>query len=527
MVYGDSADSADGDTTIVEGLSRALAWLVLALACGVIAGWAFDVPTLTSVVPGYSTMKFNASLSWLGLSIALLARFPLAQWAAMGGVALITSATMVEILTGTSLGIDEIIFRDTATTGGAAPGRMAPATAAGLLALAVALMLVRSRRARAAEILLLIPMTIALTALLGYAFDVEQLYRVAGLTSVAVHTASAMLLTTFAIAGLVPGGMLPWSLRGRGPGAEIIRQTAPIITVGLIAAGQIRMRLGDAGAFGEHFGIALMVLVGICISVGATTFAAVRLDEREKLLVQEQGSVLRLSELNRLRDEFIAVAGHELRSPVSVILGYSELLTDSKATDADRQQGAAVIARRAQQLDELVGQLFDLAKMDAGLIDLNVQPVPVAVFAADLIAAHRYSAVAAGLDLSMDVVDAVVLADRPRLQQVFDGLLSNALKYTPTGGHVDLKVTVDGGHVVFELADDGIGVESDELPLLFERLFRASSARDAQIAGTGLGLAVAKSLVEAQGGTLICRHNSPRGLVFSVTLPEAVDHSVT
>jgi signal transduction histidine kinase len=516
------ADSTDGDAAILEGLSRALAWLVLVLACSVVAGWAFDVRALTTVLQGYNSMKFNTALCLLGLSIALLACTPLARWAAMAGVGLLTFATLVEMATGTSLGIDELIFSDTATTG-AAPGRMAPATATGLLALTVALMLVRSGRTRTAQVLLLLPMTIGLTAILGYAFDVEQLYQVASLTSVALHTAVAMLLTTVAIAGLIPRGILAWTVRGPGPGAKIMRQTTPIITIGLTALGQIRMRLGDAGAFGEHFGIALMVLVGILISAGVTTFAAARLDEREKLLVQEHGSVLRLSELNRMRDEFIAVAGHELRSPVTVILGYCELLTDPAATDADRREGAAVIARRAEQLNELVGQLFDLAKMDAGLMDLDIEPVPVATFVADLIAGYRHSALAAGVDLSMDAVDAVVLADRTRLQQVFDGLLSNALKYTPAGGHVVLKVTLNGGAVVFELADDGIGVEPEELPHLCERLFRASSARDAQIPGTGLGLAVAKSLVEAQGGTLIARQNQPRGLVFCVTLPEAVN----
>ncbi|MCX6396866.1 MAG: HAMP domain-containing sensor histidine kinase [Propionibacteriales bacterium] len=667
----------------LEDWSRALAWLVLGLACAVMVGWLLDVRTLTSVVPGYNTMKFNTAVCLACLSAAVLAGSSPALWVPLTATVVVTTLTLVEIAAGVSLGVDEVLLADTVTVG-AVPGRMAPVTAIGLLALALALALVRSPRPRAGQGLLLVPLMISMTALLGYLFDVEQLYRVASLTSVAVHTAAALLLMTVAVGALVPGGLLPWTARGRGPGAAMVRQTTPFIVIGLVTLGLVRMRLGDAGAFGEHFGIAVMVMVGILISVGSTAFAAARLDvaaeardqaeeqlralnqslalgrdeawaraerlaedlaaqrtrfdraisstesvvwtvetttgtpvpvyaspnaervlgddlrdgetatgalarlvdedqrdsalefrrsvragrsaeaelrltvggvekwvriqgiprqegdrsfydgiitdctdqhtlavRRDLLLEQEQKQVQKLSELNHLRDEFIAVAGHELRTPVAVILGYCEMLIDPDATDAARSESAAVIARRARQLSDLVERVFDLAKIDSGSMDLNIEAVPTGAFATDLIEEHQHAADLAGVGLTLDAVDTFVLADGPRLQQVFDNLLSNALKYTPTGGHVDLTVSLAGDAVLFEIADDGIGVGAEELPRLFERMFRASSARDAGIPGTGLGLAVTKSLVEAHGGRLTARRNEPHGLVFSVTLPQA------
>lgn len=667
----------------VEGLSRATAWVVLVLACVVLTGWAFDLTLFTSVFPGYNTMKLNTAVCLLALAAVLLVGRRLA-WFSLLAVGLIAGATMLEIWTGRSFGIDELVVRDLDTPAANDPGRMAPAAAVGLLSLTVALALLLTRRTRAAEAVLVVPMVIAVTSLLGYLYGVEQLYRVVSQTSIAVHTGFALLLLTVAAGARIPGGIVPWLVVGRGPGAAVVRQTAPVIAGGLIALGLIRRRLGDAGVFGERFGIAVMVMFSIGLSVGATMVAAKRLDaadrarveaesavrdlnrslvegrdeawaraerlggelaserlrfdraisstdsvvwtvettsgapepvyaspnaervlgapllpgetaiaalarlvdedqretaldfrssvwagvpaeaevrtsvgggpkwlrihgvprregertfydgiiidsseqhalgeQRELLLRQEHLHVQRLSGLDRVRNDFIAVAGHELRTPVAVILGYCELLADPRTTAEKRTESIDVIVRRAQQLSDLVERVFDLARIDAGAMDLYLEPVQVADFVADLLEEHRPAAEAVGVDLAMSVVPATVLADRPRLQQVLDNLLANALKYTPEGGHVAVRVGTCEDAVVLEIADDGIGVAPDELPRLFDRLFRATNARDSRIPGTGLGLAVTKALVEAHGGTITARANEPRGLVFSVSLPSA------
>lgn len=684
MVPQEGGGGTTDKAASLDGVSRTLACLVLALATSVVAGWFLDVRTLTSVVPDYNTMKFNTAVCLLALACALLTSGGTAVASALL-VTTVSSTTLGEIWSGRSFGIDELVIADRMTTSaGTAPGRMAPATAVALLTLSVAIILLVRRRNAAVQVVLLVPLVVGVTALLGYLFGVEQLYQVASLSSVAVHTAIALLALTLAVAARVPGGVLPWVVAGNGRGSTMVRQTAPPVILGFTTFGLIRKWLGDLGVFGEHFGIALMVMIGITISVGVTVVAAKRLEaaddarseaqedlrtlnqslvegrdeawaraegladelvaererferaisstdavawtvqvnphrsrsayaspnaervlgerllpgetapaalvrlvdadqraaaldfqrcvhegipaeielrlsvdghskwvrvqgvprdeeaatfydgvitdsteqhdlavQREYLLTQEQLQVERLSELNRIRDDFIAVAGHELRTPVAVILGYLEVLADPHTPEPVRSESIGIIARRAHQLSELVERVFDLAKIDSGAMELTIEPVLVGPFVADLVDEHRPAAEAAGVALAATGGTGTVLADVPRLQQIFDNLLSNALKYTPAGGHVELRVGQHEGTVVFDLVDDGIGVAPEELPHLFDRLFRATSAREARIPGTGLGLAVTKALVEAQGGTLTARANVPNGLVLSVTLPSA------
>ncbi|RNL78498.1 sensor histidine kinase [Nocardioides marmorisolisilvae] len=683
MVAGEGGIARNAEP--LEGFSRAVARLVLLLACGVILGWFLGIRTLTSVVPNYNTMKFNTAVCLAVLACALLVRRRALAWAGVALVVTIAGLSLVEIVASTSLGVDQLVVADHSSSPTAAPGRMAPATGLALLALALALGLLLIRRTRDAQVLLVVPLAISLTALLGYVFGVEQLYRVASLSSIAVHTAAGILLVSLTIASRVPGGALPWAIRGRGPGAAMVRQTAPVITVGLIALGLARKHLGDAGAFGEHFGIALMVMLGIVIAVGATVRAALHLEiadeqrsaaeqslrelnltlregrdeawsraemlgdelaaergrfdraisatdaviwtvqivtpqdlhpayvspniervlgahllrgetapealrrlvdedqreaatrfeqsvrlgnaaeielrlsvagrakwvrvsglprfegsltfydgflsdtteqhtiaeQREMLLAHEQLQVEKLSELNRVRDEFIAIAGHELRTPVAVILGYLEMLADPRTDEQTRRDGVEVITRRAHQLSELVERVFDLARIDAGAMDLVIAPVSADGLLTNLIAEHQAAAESSGIALSVEPTTAVMLGDAARLQQVFDNLVSNALKYTPRGGAVRIEATSRADEVVITVADNGIGVEPDELPHLFDRLFRSAGARESRIPGTGLGLAVAKALVEGHGGTLSVVPNSPSGLVFSVALPNA------
>lgn len=242
-------------------------------------------------------------------------------------------------------------------------------------------------------------------------------------------------------------------------------------------------------------------------------------EEREHLLVQERLQVQRLLELNRIRDEFVAVAGHELRTPVAVILGYCELLAEDPTDPTHQVERIAIIQRRANQLNDLVHRVFDLATVDSGELELVLEPVAIADVVQEVLDDHWPAAFEAGIALTVAGASGTVFADRPRLRQVFDNLVTNAIKFTPNGGRVSITVTETADSTVFEVSDDGIGVPEDEFPLLFDRLFRASTARSAGIPGTGLGLPVCKALVEAHGGTIAARPNHPHGTVFTVSLP--------
>jgi len=245
-------------------------------------------------------------------------------------------------------------------------------------------------------------------------------------------------------------------------------------------------------------------------------------DQRELMLEQARLQVQRLSELAQARQEFTTVAGHELRTPVAVIVGYCEMLADPAVAPEVRDQAIEAISRRAAQLRDLVDDVFDLAKLDAGALKLQLEPVEMAAFLGAAVTDYLPVARAAGVDLMLSVeADGAVeaVADRGRLRQAVDNLLSNAIKYTQVGGHAEVVLGRRGDVVLLEVRDDGIGVADDELPRLFERMFRGTNALEARIPGTGLGLALTKELVEEFGGVVSARANVPHGLVVRLELP--------
>ncbi|MEV4642661.1 ATP-binding protein [Actinoplanes sp. NPDC049548] len=243
-------------------------------------------------------------------------------------------------------------------------------------------------------------------------------------------------------------------------------------------------------------------------------------EQREQLLAAEQEQVRRLRELDRMKDELVAVVSHELRNPIGVIRGYTELLLDDADLNAGYRREIAVIDRTSAHLLHLVEDLLDLARLDTGHAAIDVKPLPPARLIRELVQAHQPAAEAAQVELTATVGRLPVIdADASRLRQVLDNLLSNAIKYTPAGGTVTLTAEGDADRISVVVTDTGIGIPADQYPRLFTRFFRASTATKRGIKGTGLGLAVAKAVVEAHGGTITAEPAPGKGTRFIVTLP--------
>ncbi|GII00090.1 ATP-binding protein [Planobispora takensis] len=247
-------------------------------------------------------------------------------------------------------------------------------------------------------------------------------------------------------------------------------------------------------------------------------------EERERLLAQQQQQVNRLRELDRMKDELMALVTHELRNPIGAIRGYVELLGDDPALSAEQRMFTDVIDRKSAHLQRLVDDLLDLARMNAGGIGVDLRPLSLTGLLNEAVDDHRPAAEAKQLTLTSDLAPPLRLhADPVRLRQMLDNLLSNAIKYTPQGG----KITVSAGlgercgetAVTLTVADTGIGIPAEQYDRLFTRFFRASTAREAGIKGTGLGLAVTRAIVKAHGGTISAAPREGGGTVFTVCLP--------
>jgi signal transduction histidine kinase len=230
----------------------------------------------------------------------------------------------------------------------------------------------------------------------------------------------------------------------------------------------------------------------------------------------------RLLELDRLKDEFLALVSHELRTPLTSIVGYVEYLVDGKVGElSEEQQGVLqVIERNAQRLTRLVSDLLLVAQVEAGKLALEETPVDLVTIASQCVEAARPAAERKAIELTFVAGAVPVLrADPARLAQLLDNLLANAVKFTPAGGRVDLSVGADVGVATVEVADTGPGIPAEEQERLFERFYRTEHATRDAVPGSGLGLAIAKALAEAHGGALKVDSEVGRGAVFRVELP--------
>ena len=230
----------------------------------------------------------------------------------------------------------------------------------------------------------------------------------------------------------------------------------------------------------------------------------------------------RLRELDRLKDEFIALVSHELRTPLTSIHGYVELLLDGGAGDLgpEQERFLTVVGRNSRRLMQLVGDLLFMAQVEAGKLALDLGEVDVREVLAECVEAARPTADDKEIELVADLAETPpMLADRSRIGQLLDNLISNALKFTPRSGRVSISVARDGDAAVVEVSDTGLGIPAAEQGRLFERFFRSSNATNQAIPGTGLGLTIAKTIVERHEGSIEIESDEGAGTTVRVRLP--------
>jgi PAS domain S-box-containing protein len=244
-------------------------------------------------------------------------------------------------------------------------------------------------------------------------------------------------------------------------------------------------------------------------------------------------------ETERMKDQFVSLISHELRTPLTSILGYLELVLDGEpgGLSQEQRQYLRTVERNAQRLLQLVGDLLFTAQVEAGRFTLRPGEVDLAEVVRAAEETIRVGAEAAEVSVTVDVPaeGLVVPGDSLRLGQACDNLVSNAVKFTPAGGSVTLRLRpgwrlpdgtvrdeeTDGALPVAQLSvrDTGIGIPPGEQGRLFTRFFRASTAQRSSVAGVGLGLAITKAITVAHGGTLDLASNEGRGTTFTLTLP--------
>ena len=245
--------------------------------------------------------------------------------------------------------------------------------------------------------------------------------------------------------------------------------------------------------------------------------------ERAETLDREQDARRRAEEANRLKDDFLATISHELRTPLNAILGWSGILRSGEANRDTLKRGLDTIERNARSQARLVEDLLDVSRITQGTMRLEEGVVDLARTVEGAVETVRLGADAKGVRLSttFDPEVGAVSGDGQRLRQVILNLLSNAIKFTPAGGSVAVRLGRENDDVFVSVTDTGKGIEADFLPHVFERFRQADSTSSRGHGGVGLGLAIARQLVELHGGTLDVESDGEGlGATFTMRLPK-------
>ena len=325
----------------------------------------------------------------------------------------------------------------------------------------------------------------------------------------------------------------------------------------LLAAIAIHGTLGGHGPFANHpMNVSLLLLQGFLAVVSVTVLATAAAvvgrhrveqsvrqlnEELERRVLERTEQLWRASEdlrrreheqvareqaeeANRLKDEFLATLSHELRTPLNAIVGWAALLQEGNLDPATTARAVETINRNVKIQSHLISDILDISRMTSGQLDLRFQPVSLASAVEAALDTMRPMAQTKGVTLepSLGELTGPVAGDPERLQQVVWNLLSNAIKFAPHGGRVAMLLDQDGAFARLRVVDDGPGIDPEFLPLVFERFRQRDSTGTRRHGGLGLGLAIARHLVELHGGTISASNRADRaGALFEVRLPVA------
>ena len=331
-----------------------------------------------------------------------------------------------------------------------------------------------------------------------------------GPNSRAVRTNQVIITNDYMSATLGHPAVLVGPDNGLRPQSSL---SAPMAVMGRII-GTIEVQSYEKAAYRDEHATAIRM---------AANLTAVAI-ENVRLLERESTARASAEESNRLKDEFLATVSHELRTPLTAILGWSRMLQGESLGSDMAARAIETIKRNAKAQAQIIDDILDVSRIITGNLYLELQPIELAPVLESAINVVRPTAEAKGIQIGVDFAPepAAVPGDINRLQQVFWNLLSNAVKFTPAGGKVMVHLRHVNSKVEVEVTDTGQGITAEFLPFVFDRFRQADSTSTRQHGGLGLGLAIARHLIEIHGGSIQARSGgSGQGASFTVALPLA------
>jgi signal transduction histidine kinase len=515
-------------------------WAAVLVGCAVLLGWAVGSEPLKRILPGYPSMKPNTAICFILLGWSFLsARSPEARTRVLGmagslGAVAVGLATLVEYMGGRDFGFDHFLFPESgAVLLTPFEGRMGANTALAFIALGVALAaLALSRFPSVVEGGAISAIAVAELASLRYLYGAKPFSRFALASSqIAFHTVLLLLILGFGVLWSAPQGRVRRLLSSAGPGGTASRRLLPIVFVTLVGLGWIRLKGQQAGFYGLELGLSFMVCMSLAVlTAGILWLAGVleRLDEERQIAEETRRAIETRFKAEReaelLKRTFIANMSHELRTPLNAILGFSELIEDGKAgpTSSLQREFMGDILTSSRHLLALINDILDIAKLDSGKASFRCELLSLPLVTQEVLSVLRSLTTRKHLQVETDFDPAVceLELDPDRLKQVLFNYLSNAIRFTPRGGRITVRARPEASsRFRLEVEDNGVGIRQEKLGELFQEFRQVHRAGVTEEPGTGLGLALTKRLVEAQGGSVGARSVEGLGSVFFAILP--------
>ncbi|HLM84389.1 MAG TPA: HAMP domain-containing sensor histidine kinase [Candidatus Bathyarchaeia archaeon] len=507
--------------------SRVLSVIISMVGFFALVGWQFNILFLMRVIPKLPIIAPNTAMAFLlGGAILFLAGngkisknavLRIFSYFSIIVILLLGLLTLLEYIFKVSFGIDGMLF---SKVQGLAPVRMSPQSAFNFLMTGISLLFIfnqeKKTRIKIGQIIVLLTGAVSLLSLFGFIYSIPSFYTIAPYKGMAAHTAVAFVMMFFGILLAFPehGFVRIFSSRGlSGLAARRLFFTLMVIIFGEVAiAGGREIGLYN---FSSEALFHLAIITGVFVYL--IFFAFRSLDELGRM----ETSLAKTKELDRAKTEFVGMASHQLRTPLTAISWYSEMLLSKDAGELSLKQADYLkeIYTGNQRMIDLVDDLLNTSRIDMGTLKAKPELISLTEVMDGILDEFSHQIKQKNLNLEKKFSRNLprVLLDPEHLGIIFQNIISNAVKYTQPRGKILVEIRKKNSHVLVKIADNGWGIPPGQQKKIFTKLFRADNVRKRDAEGTGLGLYIARALVKKSGGEITFESKEGKGSAFYVT----------